>query len=343
MKDLEKKLYNEIDSCLFALKNEPYSKQIACDLNQLFSLCKTLQLTDYNVDLSIFFRMFFNTDFFDYYKEYKNNFRTNQIIINTYYNFFIKLFPNGTNDITYNLISQIDITESLDLVYDFLDFFNKKYYETFIAAKEKLIVLNPNSYKKYKYYGAAYGGNSSLTSPRIVIFDFNNLSTCITIAHELSHIYNFSLNHNLSNAEYLQKNTSCCFEINSYYTELCFFDYLSTMFKDDINSCKKEFDEYLSDVIFYLADVFFKNKHNFINFLLKSDNYVYIINDFLGRIIAYILYSLHDIEKGNYICQKIMIDSCHTSLKDILFNEGINLEEYSTHEKVFKLIQKHWN
>ena len=132
-------------------------------------------------------------------------------------------------------------------------------------------------------------------------------------------------------------------EINSYYTELCFYDYLSKQYPHDIELCFKNFDIFFFDFSEYLELLFNSTKSSIIKFLKTYDEYIDTQRDVNGRMIAYILYSLNDIEKSNYICNRIITDIHSTSLKNILRKEGINLDDYSTHEKVFKLIKKHWH
>lgn len=339
MEDFEKSIYSEIEKCHILLSKTD-SIQLRIDLSNLYFLCNILEFKNRPISLKFLISKLIDTSFFDFYKKYIEDSK-NIKLINLYNSFFSSI--NIDTDMESIYENKFNIEESKDITREFLEKFNSKYFDSFTNIKNKLIVLNPNYYTYCEFFGTAIGGYSNYTKPRIILVDFSDINTCITLAHELSHIYDFSINRNLSNDKYKNKLLSMTHEINTYYTELYFFDYLLKKYPNDVKLCLKNFDIYFFDSSECLELLFNSTKNSMLKFSKIYNDYIDLQRDFNGRMCAYVLYTLNDIEKGNYICDKIMKNINHTSLKDILLNEGINLEDYSTHEKVFKLIQKHWN
>ena len=60
--------------------------------------------------------------------------------------------------------------------------------------------------------------------------------------------------------KYKNKLLSMTHEINSYYTELCFYDYLSKQYPHDIELCFKNFDIFFFDFSEYLELLFNSTK-----------------------------------------------------------------------------------
>ena len=104
-----------------------------------------------------------------------------------------------------------------------------------------------------------------------------------------------------------------------------------------------DFDDYFFDTVDTIKALFSYINTSFFKYMKNYDDYVDVIRDFYGRLVAYLLYNLNDIEKGNYICNKIMTEIHYKDLESILLENGINLKNDNSHEEVFKLIKKHWN
>lgn len=342
MEDFEKKIKTEIYNVKKELKHSK-KLQLVEDLNHLNFLCFLLELPFYKRNYLQELKLELNTDIFSFYLKHIKEFDFNFTLIQYYKHFMSNLFNDGKDDIDYKYSSEIKLGDAIDLVFDFFKSYDIRYYNTFKNISEKLIVLDRDFLKNEVFSGTTLCGNSPLTSSRIVLADSSDILVPITLAHETSHVYDFSINHNLTNKQYFKKILSITHEINPYHTELHFLDYLSKYYKKDVQISLKDFDDYFWITIFTIDELFNYEKKSFIKYNRVYNDYVDQLRDFYGRLIAYILYSLNDIEKEIYVRDKIMTDTCHTSLKDILLKEGINLEDYSTHDKVFKLIQKHWN
>lgn len=342
MEDFEKQIQTEINTVKKAL-NHTKELQLIEDLSDLNFLCYLLELSFYKRNHFEEFKLSLTPNIFSYYLNYIKEYNLNSPIIQNYINFMLDLFSEEKNDINYKYTSKILLDDSIDLVFDFFKSYDIKYYNTFKNIKKNLLVLDKEALKEEFFYGTALCGNSTLTSPRIVLADASNLLTPITLVHEASHVYDFSINRNLTSKQYSKKLLSISSEINPYHTELHFMDFLSQYYKNDIEIAKKDFDDYFYSSIVATQESFEYIEKSFFKYNKVYNDFIDQIRDFYGRLIAYILYSLNDIDKELYIRDKIMTDIHNTSLKDILLNEGINLEEYSTHEKVFKLIKKHWN
>jgi len=339
MEDFEKQIYSEIEYCHSLLSTND-SVQLRLDLTNLYFLCHILQFHNRPINLKFSLSKLIDTSFFDFYKKYLQDSK-NIELINLYISFFKGIYID--TELKSNFKNKFSIEDAKNITSDFFEYFNPQYYDSFENINEDLIVLNPNHYRYREFSGTVLGGYSDYTKPRIVLVDLLDINTCITLAHELSHVADFAINRGLSNQKYKNKLLSMTHEINSYYTELCFYDYLSKQYSHDIELCFKNFDIFFFDFSEYLELLFNSTKSSIIKFLKTYDEYIDTQRDVNGRMIAYILYSLNDIEKSNYICNRIITDIHSISLRDILIKEGINLDDYSTHEKVFKLIKKHWN
>ena len=342
MEDFEKQIQTEINSVKDALK---YTRrlQLIADLNHLNFLCIFLELPFYKRNYLEELKLELNADRFSYYFKHIKEFDFNLTLIQYYKYFMSNLFSDDKNSINYRYNSKINLDEATDLVFDFFKSYDIRYYNTFKSIGENLIVLDKDFLKKEIFSGTTLCGNSTLTSSKIILADSSDILVPITLAHETSHVYDFYVNRNLTNKQYFKKLLSITHEINPYHTELHFLDFLSKYYKDDAQINKKDFDDYFWCSIISIEESLDYIKKSFFKYNKVYNDYVDVIRDFYGRLIAYILYSLNDIEKEIYIRDKIMTDIHNTSIRDILLCEGINLDDYSTHEKVFKLIKKHWN
>ena len=341
MEKFKQEIYTEIKNAQKELKYKN-NEQLEVDISHLYYLCDILEL-DKSQFKKNYYREIFDPSIFKYYHKYIKNLNINSYLIEVYNDFFKDFFSNSQNDIDYIYKTKINNYDSLSLALDFLKNFNIKYYNTLIKLEHNIILLDNNDYKDEEIYGVALGGNSRIVKPKILILDTDDINTCISIAHETSHIYNFFTNHNLTSKQYINKLINCTTEIDSYYTELCFYDFLKNDYKEDIETCFKDFDDYFFDTVDTIKALFSYINTSFFKYMKNYDDYVDVIRDFYGRLVAYLLYNLNDIEKGNYICNKIMTEIHYKDLESILLENGINLKNDNSHEEVFKLIKKHWN
>lgn len=221
-KDIYKLIY-EIKKC----KSKSRYNALYLDLYTLYDMCKILKITDYP-KLENYSNKSFEDDVFklinnfsdqvekdfDYHLEFTNN--VNNINENKYDGFYI----------TQNIIF---IEETLYLVYDFLNSYDKKLLKTFDDLRNSNKVLKTNNDTKLNNelkVPAQTIASLGIFKPYLIIEEQNSITDSINIIHELGHCYDSINNKTISNKIFNQKRINCLEEVYSFYLQFIYIEYL---------------------------------------------------------------------------------------------------------------------
>ena len=342
MNDIKKIIFKDISNIIKLLKSNksisiyPY---LLSDLEQLQELCDDLGIEGYQT--------FADTNISLNYQKYNDN------IINTIagsylidYDFTFELLSNITefynSSPLYKMYDDetrisLQLEEILELVMEFLHYFDDRYLETFykVFNEKKLIVAKPG---ESDALGMTYNGYKF--SPYIIFENRNSLVTVATIIHEVAHAFSTYL---IKNIEFKKQNNRYLIntiEICSYTTEFFFIEYLEKehILTHDTKRLINEFNHYLQDNSLYLFEEFSKGSDN----LDITDEIQSVMKDFYGRALAPYLVSLNDKEKALYLIDRISIESCEKPLTEILKDNNMDIEDIASFSSASKVLKRVW-
>lgn len=168
--------------------------------------------------------------------------------------------------------------------------------------------------------------------------------SAVSLVHEASHTYYRYYRNLFKNSTELNIINSNISEIPSYTLELYFFDWLKSkkICLEDNYILKNNFFYLLLSFANNFVDLFDNKDFIFTknNFASIEKNYTYNIDSFIGKAFACYLYSLNDIEKVNYLIDKLFQNKDIMSLEEIIRKNNLDYEDIINFESGKKLIKK---
>lgn len=311
------------------------------DLDCLYDLCDILDIK-YNI-----------FDILDYRKLQEFS-RSN---LNNTYALFLKN-KNFIEIIAKNIVDSLQnntlfpINPSIKLEYndlvniskDFLKDYNVNIFNSLVDCIKKNKVFY---YDDFEEEGLTYSSVGNNFSPYIIIDSQNTIMSAVSLVHEATHAYYRYYRNLFKNSTELNILNSNISEIPSYTLELYFFEWLKSkkICLEDNYILKNNFFNLLLDIAHYFANLFDNQdfiftKNDFANFASIEKKYILNIDTFIGKSFACYLYSLNDIEKVNYLIDKLFQNKDVMSLEEIIRKNNLDYEDIINFESGKKLIKK---
>ena len=230
--------------------------------------------------------------------------------------------------------------EAKKIVADFFKSYDKDIYDFY----ENYIINGRVFYLRHilQNIGLSFEGDY-LIEPYLFLTKEKNIFNITILAHEMIHIYMGNYYKNLTMDERRKLNNVNIREIYSHFIELLMFDYLESInFKQsDIDSCRKEFNGSLIEMLVLFNNVLDPNDYDFTDFdrvLLYNEAETYSY----GKVFAYHFYDnyLKNKEETKNNIFRLSIEGKDHDLKYIINHYGLNENKILDHKVLAKYLEK---